>query len=329
MDISEARTESLVRMLDSHESLNRLVKVGTGALCVLRAQVAADHSGDVLTQAVSASGEPWQSNLRFPRPREAVNLTIEDFARLSLIQALSGFELYTQSLLSDICRGLSAATTDKLLTHTHTSQLDSGIACCEEHAAARCRQRDMQLGRRLDTMRATLAFAAGTDLETLFHYFRLIRNSLAHDGGLASKDLAAYAASPQLEQSWKALSAKTRSQKLPTRLHFRERERIAIRPAHAVMATVVCSRLAHEIDRAAVVYIGAAGMIRMAVYHGFCGAGFGAPERSKAIEAFVNVLLTSRYGVKAVTSQSTLRTLKRLGLKDLCQQKHSVRYPAS
>lgn len=207
-NISSANTEPFVTYLRNAESLIEVIQVGAASFCIMSKLVTGTNGDNLMGSLVDCVQEPWAKGKRFPNPNSKSDKAYQTFCNLSLMQAMSSFDHFTAQLAQTLTVFSKKVQTTGYFKHSHKSILRHASNkmtpnCCESKIESFCRKYSM--AKRIEAFRSELALQHkdNDELLPIFHYFRLLRNSMAHASGLPSEEFLQYLKKPDYQNGLK------------------------------------------------------------------------------------------------------------------------------
>jgi len=297
VDLSNARTESMVVFREFRIAFDQSLKVASAALRFLEKNAAGPGGAKLVDDLIREAKEPGGS-VGIGAPRHVIETSLIHLSGLWIAQVLSAFEVFllgTRSELQSFVKprpSLTGSTTDA----------DGKVSVTKLYE---------QMG--WDS-------AALTPYLSLLDYFQLCRNCVVHRSGAASAALVSFPMDPNdYFRNWPDY-ARRRGLRLPPLPLLVERRPIAFRPRHSILASVVCNRIAEEVNKQSISSLGKEGIIHIGA-----GRAFQSDEpypfllsyllRAKGAHEAILSVLWERYHVRQLSSGVIARVLVASGPK--------------
>jgi hypothetical protein len=308
MDLTDAISEPLAKLITFHIDFNRNVKLTYGALAQLGAP-ATPHTpqGPVV---LPNGGEPWSRSMPWRDVDETVRNAAVFISEMGIARAASAFEDYLIGVEAELDRAGARAGSGQ-----HRVPLPVGLESRDAEPVSSLR--------RLVTRLRVDSAAIAADI-MMAEFFDVARNCVVHRSNRASRRLAQLRASPQFAS---ALETWPRRQgrwilSVP---EVSEGEVVAWLPRHAIMASAAYYRCATFLDAAAVTTLGKDDIITMAAY--WCLLSDNPVPCSTKCDAqtMVRTQLVGRYRARDVTLAEIVQGLRTSGTWDTVMQAFAAR----
>lgn len=312
MDFSTANTEPFYIFHRFHESVNRLVKVISGALALTQRTVNGPNGKKILSDIIKAAGEPWSGSHHYD-PEQELTTSTTFIAEMGIVRVDSAMEDFLIST-------------------------DAEVSRCIARSSKGRKQRDQvpipkeAVDERDNLLLMKLCKGCGWDITAydafieIFLFFHQVRNCIVHRNGRITSAVAESIANQDFMEKWALVSTPRRTK--PMALPAIVKDRLTLLPRHVVLFSSVCHKLASVLNELLRDFATEEGLLYMAVYHSLLldmHVEWGPSARSA--EAVINWALTYRYYVKEVTTSKTIAALKAADLWDKCQERYEALAP--
>lgn len=332
--LTSANLDSYYRFFKSCERLTQLIQVGNGALTLTSRAVDGENGDFLLGALVESVGEPWgKTGRRVPEPSGTLAEVTDSFQSYMLVNAMALFDLFTFELLVDMAHFGSKLPSGSPISHSHTSCFSASATgttpqCCLNKVETICRAKTMKTRPKWIYDTFGLTNAQCPQLWPLFHFFRVMRNCVAHSSGYPSAEMISVAADPDLPTSvafWHSLHKGT-PPALPT---ITPGQRMIIQPRHVIYATAVCRLIARNFQQEVVSRFFTTGdFLLMAAYNSLFSPFHESRKQGQRTAQFaVNHFYSGLYRVRNARASDTPKTLKAKGVWKACMDQHTLRYP--
>jgi hypothetical protein len=329
MNISQAQTEAMRVFYQGFLKMDAMLKVGSGAFEIVQRMVSGGAGPEIMGAFVDSAGEPWSRGVKFHGPADITRAAKSTFIQTAIVSILSNFDWFTISLVGDYLQFDAGAASTKPFAHKHSIGSSSATGpydkntCCLKFGDKYGRQHKLSV--RVEDLTADLGVKLAVIDHALpvFHYFRIIRNNIAHNAGMADSELVKHTSTPAYSKSLSYWSAKAKSKKIPVLPIFQPGIPIAMEPRHAVLINIMCMEMASALNVEVVNRLGGEGLVRMATFHALLTADH--PMRSSTPPQdyvwAVRDLLRDAYRVQGPSLTETQKLIGQAGLKNEAQRR--------
>jgi hypothetical protein len=295
MDLSDAFTEPMRRMIKFHDRFNRNMKIVFGS--VTKVASAAARSKRSSATSLPTGKEPWGKTTQWRNIGQHAQEAAEFLSEVGIARTASAFE--------DFLTGANAE-------FSRAGLVEASPASGSEFS---------KLAEKLGIVRTSIS-----DLEAMEEFFAVARNCVVHRSNRASANLHRIRYSPAVVGAlgrWGKRAGKW-VVNLPD---IHAGEAVPWLPRHAILASDVYYRCANAVDRSLVRALGAEGMSLMAAHWTFFATDRVACPAKLNPETMLRSQLMGRYGIRDVQLREAVDALRTHGKWDAVRAAYSSLYP--
>jgi hypothetical protein len=318
MNINNAGLESFINYKKFHADFNSTSKVAVAGMQTLKRIVDVSEGGALMGALVDTLDMPWNTKVNFKNPAEFAEKATTIYSSMALVDAVSAFDWFLTSYVEDITQ----FTNGRYFVHASHSAFTfvPGAAPENSHCCSAEAER-YSFRKKLIVKISDICSEIGlmdpdiNGLMDLFHYFRTMRNCIAHSNGYANSQLDLMSKSSALSTSiayWNSINRKA-SPVLPV---FNDGDKIELGIYISIYASAVCLRIANRLNYHAVNNLLASnGMSLMASFYAlFIKSHPFRKAKYRNAEAAIAHFLAERYYVQGVTQAGVAQEMKRVNL---------------
>lgn len=301
MDLSNAESEPYVRFRRLRAEFDRNIRVAYGGLQELRTASLAEGGG-FQSVPVPSGEEPWGKTRNWKNVPDLTARSARFLAQMGLVHVMSAFEEFLGDIKTEHDR--FAIASGNLPEQPDDEDADEQT---------------------INRLCGSLGWSPRpiAPIAPLFEYFTIARNCIVHRSGRASRALVRISGDAlflEAAANWTGESGRP----LPAFPQIELNREITFLPRHAVLASIVCNRLAHHFDRRLVDYLGEIGAIYMAAFHALLSDDRPQYFKARSADIVVRRALCERYRVKGVHLPEVIAALKGLDKWRSCYRRHQV-----
>lgn len=311
MDISNANLESGNTFHLFHEELNRVIKINVIALTLLRQQLASGLSEQEVKEKVYETGELWGGMPSWTNPNQLLDGARRDLGNNGILRVFSAFDVFMDTLEGEL--GSWYHFTHKTAKNDLQKDIKKAIKAEEEGDSDKLFKLMARRGWNLSNEK---------HIKSIYTYYRLSRNCIAHRNSIVSTALSECSHSQDLKDAldnWKNFTSDKTVPPIEP-LHYGDPIRFTHRDA--LMASSITRLIAMNINQLVIKEIGIDGIIYLAAnrlfFHDILPEGLVLCQN---VGKTIYQILHSGRKVKDGDSHEVKKILIDLGIFDECKKK--------
>ncbi|HWK47261.1 MAG TPA: hypothetical protein VNT30_21235 [Stellaceae bacterium] len=297
MDLSKARSEPFVRLVEFHDAFNRSMKLCSASVAFVERMAGLPEAGKPLSEIIlRADSEPW-GHSPWKSIEEAAPQAKSFVAELGIVRAMSAFEDYVTRAWSELDRaeGSTPATETAAKPDTGSEEAEASDPVPP-----------------YSNILARLQLAPDPNVLRVVEFMVMARNCIVHRSNRASAALQKSRESDELRAalgSWSRRSGKWKVS-FPAVV---KGSPVPWLPRHSIAASDCFYRLARQIDSKVVARLGDCGMVLMATHWCLLEKDpVPSPAKLNA-QTVIRTQLHGRYGAKSIDANEVIGLLRGSG----------------